>query len=284
MRLETSDVRELHQGPGLKGAYKIIEAAGRTCYKSENRMTDSSAEKFVESLIANGHGAMLEHGTIYMKLNWWQIGKILKYYFAPYCESRRLLYVTTNYRVIVERKWQKDMRDHMCEPTERHAKRRTFKITCDIGVSREANRHRANSMAERSTRFCNYSKDRFNGEISVIMPDDLNPSLLETSAFTSTMMDLIYETNTPGTLPEDYWYTANLVCERCYMKLLELGWKPQQARRILPLDTATELVHTAFEDDWKHFLDLRCAPNAHPDMVKIAKQIKKKLDYGERAK
>lgn len=280
MDFKFASVVELKQGPGLNGVFQMIELAGRTCYKSEDLITPDSAGAFVNRLIANGHGAMLEHGTVYLKLKWWQIGKIIKYFFAPYTESNSLLYVTTNYRVIVERKWEKDL-ELLCEPTEKHAKRRTFRIQCDIGVSREANRHRANSIAEQSTRFCNYSKDKFNNEISVIMPDECLDLALVPGGTHRVLRDFMgYKVSKdPEKQPNalNYWLAANAVCEYCYMNLLRLGWKPQQARRVLPLDTVTELVHTAFESDWKHFVDLRCAPNAHPDMIKVANIIKSRL-------
>lgn len=280
MDLKFANAVELKQGPGLNGIFQMIELAGRTCYKSEDLITPDSAGAFVNRLIANGHGAMLEHGTVYLRLKWWQIGKIIKYFFAPYTESNGLLYVTTNYRVIVEHKWEKDL-ELLCEPTRKHAKRRTFRIQCDIGVSREANRHRVHSIAEQSTRFCNYSKDKFNNEISVIVPDECMYQAPTPDGIHKVLRDYMsFGINKdPETQPNavDYWFAANVVCEYCYMNLIRLGWKPQQARRVLPLDTATELVHTAFESDWKHFLDLRCAPNAHPDMIKIANIIKHML-------
>lgn len=277
MDLKVATVVELKQGPGLAGIFQMIELAGRTCYKSEDLITPDSAGAFVNRLIANGHGAMLEHGTVYLKLKWWQVGKIIKYFFAPHTESNDLLYVTTNYRVIVENKWEEDLK-LLCEPTRKHAKRRTFRIQCDIGVSREANRHRVNSIAEQSTRFCNYSKDKFNNEISVIMPDECLDLALVPGGTYRVLRDFMgYKVSKdPEKQPNalHYWFAANAVCEYCYINLLRLGWKPQQARRVLPLDTVTELVHTAFVSDWKHFLDLRCAPNAHPDMIKVANIIK----------
>lgn len=280
MDLKFAAVMELKQGPGLNGIFQMIELAGRTCYKSEDRITPDSASAFVSRLIRDGHGAMLEHGTVYLKLKWWQIGKIIKYFFAPYTESNGLLYVTTNYRVIVERKWEKDL-ELLCEPTKKHAKRRTFRFQCDIGISREANRHRVNSIAEQSTRCCNYSKGRFNNEISVIIPDECIDQVLTPYGIHKVLLNYMsFGVNKdPKAQPSaaDYWFAANAICEYCYMNLIQLGWKPQQARRVLPLDTATELVHTAFESDWRHFLDLRCAPNAHPDMIKVANIIKSLL-------
>lgn len=276
MNIKESTVYELEQASGLYGIHKIIEIAGRTCYKSDNNMTDTSGDAFVKRLIDNGHGAMLEHGTVYLKLKWWQFRKIARYFFAPYTESNKLLYVTTNYRVIVEHKWQEDL-EFLCEPTERHAKRRTFKFICDIGVSREANRHRVNSIAEQSTRFCNYSKDKFGNEISVIKPDELGEGIPQHYKQVLRNFMGYSRVNSSEITSLDYWYTANAVAEYCYMQLLNLGWKPQQARRVLPLDTETELVHTAFESDWEHFLALRSASNAHPDMRKLANQIRELL-------
>lgn len=278
MNIKESTVYELEQASGLYGIHKIIEIAGRTCYKSDNNMTDTSGDAFVKRLIDNGHGAMLEHGTVYLKLKWWQFRKIVRYFFAPYTESNKLLYVTTNYRVIIEHKWQDDL-ELLCEPTKYHAKRRTFKFICDIGVSREANRHRVNSIAEQSTRLCNYAKDKFGNEISIIKPDELGENI--PSHYKQVLRNFMgyARVDSPEITPLDYWYAANAVAEYCYMSLIEkCGWKPQQARRILPLDTQTELVHTAFEHDWDHFLKLRCAPNAHPDMQKVAFQVRELLN------
>lgn len=143
----------------------------------------------------------------------------------------------------------------------------TVHFSTQIAVSREANRHRVNSMAEQSTRFCNYSKDKFGGEISIN-----KPSWIETDSFVHS---LSYD---PMNMldPVEVWWAANAYAEACYMRLLQLGWKPEQARVILPLDTNTELVHTAFVSDWLHFFDLRAlnkTGKAHPDMVAVAKPL-----------
>ena len=143
--------------------YKQIELAGRTCYKSEDKITEDSAKAFVDRMIKSNHLAMLEHGTVYLAMpmeailpieaNGW--GKYRNKYSKTgvICEinGERRVAVTTNFRVLVENNWLDDLQ-YLCSPTEFHEKRYTFKVTTSIGVSREFNRHRVNSIAEQSTR------------------------------------------------------------------------------------------------------------------------------------
>ena len=139
------------QEPGLEGIYKAIEKAGRICYKSSDKITEDSAKGFVDRMIKSGHGAMLEHGTVYLKAK----TEIVNYYIHPedgeeeeynpldkYCSNKYShtneydynLYVTTNLRVIVENGWMDDLK-YLCEPTEHHERRVTVKFICDRGVS-----------------------------------------------------------------------------------------------------------------------------------------------------
>lgn len=141
MKLIESKVEIIEQEPGLEGVYKQIEKASRLCYKSEDKICEGSAEKMVENLMKRGHGSPLEHGTVYLTLKWWQIGKKLKYVFNKYSKIRKFKYVTTNYRVLVENNWLND-RQYICKPTEHHEKRITVKMNCSIGISREFNRHK----------------------------------------------------------------------------------------------------------------------------------------------
>ena len=142
MKLIESKVEIIEQEPGLEGVYKMAELAGRTAYKSEDRITEGSAKKFVDAMIRSNHGAVLEHGTVYMTFKWWQIGKKLKYLFNPYSKIRRFKYVTTNLRVLFEHSWINDL-VYFCEPTEHHERRITSKFVCSRGVSHETVRHRA---------------------------------------------------------------------------------------------------------------------------------------------
>ena len=159
------------QESGLEGIYKQIELAGRTCYKSEDKITENSAKEFVDRMIKSGHGAMLEHGTIYLKfidggLDY-DLGSrfddfpqyhysVQKYINNKYSEVREDIetgdmYITTNYRVLVENNWLDDLK-YLCEPTCFHEKRVYVRFICDRGVSHEFVRHRKFSFAQESTR------------------------------------------------------------------------------------------------------------------------------------
>lgn len=148
MKLIKSSFEILEQEPGVEGIYKQVEKAGRTAYKSENYITEDSAEKFVNMIKSLNHGACLEHGTVYLAVpieaNIWG-----KYYKNPYskgfkiCEinGERRVAITTNYRVLCEHNWLDDLQ-YLCEPTEYHEKRITVKFICDRGVSHEFVRHK----------------------------------------------------------------------------------------------------------------------------------------------
>lgn len=162
MRLIKPNLEILEQQPGLDGIYKQIEFAGRICYKSEDKITEDSAKAFVDRMIKSGHGAMLEHGTVYLKvkdietINKYLINKYTKVNIilesdSPYSANYEVAYITTNYRVLVENDWLDDLQ-YICEPTEYHEKRITVKWTCDRGISHEFVRHRVFSFAMESTR------------------------------------------------------------------------------------------------------------------------------------
>lgn len=133
------------------------------------------------------------------------------------------------------------------------------------------NKLRVNSIAEQSTRYCNYSKDKFGGEIGVIVP-----SWSKLIAGNSYDKHIAYNCDiTEETEPLDREFLLS-VCqaEESYMEMLQEGWQPQQAREVLPLCTATEIVHTAFASDWRHFFDLRLFAKTgqpHPNMLQLAK-------------
>lgn len=242
----------------LNSIYRQIEIAGRTCYKSEDKITDTSAKEFVERMIKSGHGAMLEHGTVYLTIeNYSDIDEI-KYKNNPYsmavCYYPNKLIVTTNLRVITENGWQEDL-VWVCEPTKYHAKRYTVKFICDRGVSHEFVRHRVFSFAQESTRYCNYSKDKFGNELTFIQPcwslAPMSPEDYNGSRF----LEFLHES------------------EDLYLSLIKEGWKPQEARAILPNALKTELVMTGFTSDWKHFFELRDASSAHPQARELAQPL-----------
>lgn len=278
MKLIESKVELIEQQPGLEGVYKQIELAGRTCYKSEDKITEDSAKAFVDRMIKSKHGAMLEHGTVYLKVNvkydneehCWPIPQnFFPFFFErnKYSKVRRVeaedvcsWYVTTNMRVIAENNLF-DCLEFICEPTEMHEKRITARFTCDRGVSHEIVRHRVMSFAQESTRYCNYSKDKFGCELTFIKPSWYNKTL----------------ENKHGGFEKFLEDTQSL-----YIALLDQGYLPQEARACLPNALKTEIVVTGFESDWEHFFSLRSpkygAQGAHPDMAKLADELYEKLN------
>lgn len=126
----------------------------------------------------------------------------------------------------------------------------SLKFVCDRGVSHEIVRHRVASYCQESTRYCNYSKGEFGGEITVIEPLYL----------------------TPGTVAYKTWEDACAASENAYFELLEWGCSPQEARAVLPNSLKTEVVMTANLREWRHFFRLRCSPAAHPQMREVATQ------------
>ena len=167
---------------------KKIEKIGRVCYKSENNITDDSAERFIKNIIKNGHESVLEHVSI------------------------------------------------------------TLRVICDRGVTHEIVRHRIAAYSQESTRYCNYSKDKFGNEITVIEP-------------------LFFE---KGSLEYKIWEDTMKEIEKNYFKLLELGRTPEEARSILPNSLKTEIVMTMNLREWRHFFKLRASKNAHPQMREVA--------------
>lgn len=265
-----------NQEEGLEGIYKQIERAGRVCYKSEDKIAEGTAKAFVDRMITSGHGAMLEHGTVYLHGSDNFAGglHLNNYKKSPYSRVNIIhnfmtgtdhIYITTNYRVLVENSWLDDLK-YICEPTEYHAKRITVKFICDRGVSHEFVRHRVFSFAQESTRYCNYAKDKFGNECTFIIP----PWTGFKEGNYPITWDGLY--GSCDTLVEyDSWFFWHLaLAERDYFKLLEKGWIAQQARNVLPNSLKTELVMTGFVSDWEHFFKLRDAGSAHPQARELA--------------
>lgn len=174
------------------GMLERIEKVGRTCYKSEDKITKQSAPKFVEMIINRGHEAMLEHGGM------------------------------ISVRFIVDR-----------------------------GVSHELVRHRIASFAQESTRYCNYSKDKFGNDLSFIKP-------------------CFWEDNSPQML---LWESQMRLSEQAYLQLIEDGSQPQEARSVLPNSLKTEIVLSANPREWRTFFKLRVADAAHPQMREVTRPL-----------
>lgn len=269
MKLIENKIEKLEQKHDLLGIYEQIEIAGRTAYKSLDKIEydengrSKTARVFVDKMIELGHGSPLEHGTVYLSIPY--NGHIIqKYYENPYSicnvylypnnDGDALLAVTTNYRVLVENNLLDDLK-YLCEPTEYHEKRTTFRLTCARVQADSFTRHRAFSFLMESTRYCNYSNGKFDKEITIVKPtkwEDYEKSLL------------MFVTS---------WESA----ERTYMNLIDNGVKPEDARDVLPLQLKTELIMTGIESQWNEFFKLRISDHAHLDAKYIAEKIKEQL-------
>jgi len=174
---------------------KTIEAAGRTCYKSEDKIGEGSAEKFIAGIIKRGHESVLEHEKV------------------------------------------------------------TVRIICDRAVSHEIVRHRIASYSQESQRYCNYTNDKFDNELTFIKPCFWNEHSDQYNDWSATMKLL----------------------ESVYFGLIKKGAKPEEARVILPNSTKTEIVVTMNIREWRHFFKLRTSSAAHPSMREIANMILKEF-------
>lgn len=276
MKIQNPQYEIWMQNPGELGIYQQIERAGRVCYKSENNTTEDSAKPFVGRMIEHEHFAMLEHGTVYLTCNHGELPLYASNKFSHVNTIDGKDYITTNLRVMAENKTLEDLKYRTDFEKGKHELRITVHFTTQIAITREYNRHRANSMAEQSTRYCNYTKNKFGSEISINLPTWVKGDL-ETNdeKFVELCEDVANEETNDWT-PIDAWLFANQAAEFAYMKLIAMGCKPQEARVILPLDTNTELVHTAFVSDWKHFFDLRALGTTgapHPDAKILAEPL-----------
>mgnify|MGYP004526441615 FL=1 len=178
---------------------KLIELAGRTCYKSDNLITPDSAKNFVEKIAQRGHESVIEHYNI------------------------------------------------------------TVRFICNRGFTHELVRHRLAAYSQESTRYCNYNKDKFGSEITVIKPFEINEDTKE----------------------YDLWKEAMQNAEKSYMAMIENGSKPENARGVLPIDIKTEIVITTNLREWKHIFKLRTSKAAHPSMrelmIPLLKEFKEKI-------
>ena len=257
---------------------KHIELCGRTCYKSEDKITDFSAEKFVNMLKSNHHMSVLEHGTVYLDMpmndNFSVIHNpysVVNFYLDE--DGFERIAMTTNYRVILENNLDEEFKLYSISiPTEHHEQRYTFRITCSRAIANEVVRHRQMSYSQESTGYCNYSKDKFGGELTFIKPEWLSENAFEVG---NKSGDVYYLNKAEST------YLNSLIdSEVNYLDLTKENIKPENARGVLLLDLKTDLIVTGTKEQWDAFFKLRCAKSAHPDIQVIANQIKDMI-YGE---
>ena len=254
-----------NQPAGLEGVYKQIERVGRVCYKSEDKITEDSAKPFVDRMMKMKHLSTCEFGTVYLyykvdkpstmveeiidfyKNNQYSKVKCIKNYSNTYseCGMGRLYdieyseyFITTNLRVCLENNRQEYLTNALCEPTENHHKRYTVKFVLDRGILAEFTRHRKFSFMAESSRYNNYSKDKFGNELTFIKPCWLAGGMKSNLTYLE-------------------WETTLQEIEKSYLMLTKNGWKAEEARNILPLALKTELYMCGFVEDWEHFFRVR---------------------------
>lgn len=239
MELKNLTVKLVSQEPGIKGMYKQCELVGRVCYHSESRISDDSYKKFIEEQVKHRHMSPLEAGTVYLGFDYTQdTCKMLEFFkqnpFSFAVEMFGKVYVTTNYRVIVENELHEFMESNWCEPTSFHVLRHCVKMQCNIAAYKDFTRHRASSPMVESTRFCNYAKGKFNMSVNFIDPSEVG-------------------------VPDEYrdeWIDDLKTLEQIYLKWANRV-PAQTASQFLCQETAATAFFTAFTCDWQHFCDLR---------------------------
>ena len=252
----------------ITGIKKFIERCGRVCYKSEDKITDTSYEKFVDMLINKDHARPLEFGTVHLLIPNSDFKEVYTSLaeigldncdWLQYCYYQGAYYVTTNYRYYLDIiKSAPAIQKYFSETYSKYyPKRYTVHFITNRAIMDEFRTHVTLSHLAESTRYCNYSKGKFNNELTFIIPNWVN-------------------THCPNkkqegpSVPDMEWSSAMLNAEASYMNLLKMGWTPQQARDVLPLSVKSELISCGFGDAWSNFFYRRCAKDAHPMAREIA--------------
>ena len=309
-------------GYTLDAIWKHIARCARVCYQSTPKDNGETDYGFIVRTLLKGidvinqpydieklktcHLSVLEHGTVHLRYPLYvpranvQFECRCKYnkYSKFYIDEKGYAYVTTNMRVLVENCWIDELEfiDEIHNNEYNLINRCTINFITDIGASRELNRHRVNSISEESTRYCAYDKDKFGNRITVaklpwIKTIDTNDEFNVTTYNNGFYNDeeiynksthLIEAKNTDNWSAVDWFFYGLQVCDLVYRKTRELGWTAQQAREILPLNTKTQVVHTAFVDDWKHYIDLRSngvSGVPHPMAKELADKVKNLINY-----
>lgn len=254
----------------LVGIKKFIERCGRVCYKSEDKITDDSYKKFVNMLESRDHARPLEFGTVHLKIS---SGMLFKEFlhdlvdcelynpmWIKYKELPEYTYITTNYRHYLQIiKKCPHVAEYFTEQDNcYYPSRHTVHMIVSRGIMDEFRTHVGLSHLAESTRYCNYSKDKFSKELTFIEP---NWTIL----------------NQGKHKPSHTFLTCCKDIETNYLDLLNQGCKPQEARDILPLSIKSELISCGFEDAWQNFFYRRCANDAHPMARDVAEPLQSKF-------
>ncbi len=259
----------------LKGIKQFIERCGRVCYKSEDKITDDSYEKFVNMLINKDHARPLEFGTVHLLIPNSDFKEVYTSLaeigldncdWLQYCYYQGSYYVTTNYRYYLDIiKSAPSIQKYFSETYSKYyPKRYTVHFITNRAIMDEFRTHVTLSHLAESTRYCNYSKGKFNNELTFIIPNWVNTHCPNK------------EQEGPS-VPDMEWSSAMLNAETSYMNLLKMGWTPQQARDVLPLSVKSELISCGFGSAWYNFFYRRCAKDAHPMAREIAISLQDKF-------
>ena len=265
----------------LVGIKKFIERCGRVCYKSENRITDISYEKFVNMLVKRDHARPLEFGTVHLKLTLNALdlfqetvvtSKMFNNQWVQWDiqedpeDNEYYAYMTTNYRyylaLLNEAPWLSKYLDR--NDSKFYPKRYTVHFITSRGIMDEFRTHIGLSHLAESSRYCSYDKNRFGNELTFIIPNWINTNCPNK------------EQERPSVASME-WSTAILDAEASYMNLIKMGCTAQEAREVLPLSVKSELISCGFEDAWKNFFYRRCAKDAHPMAREIAIPLQEKF-------
>ena len=276
MKLIRQDFNIVNQkGFSIKDIYKHIEYCARISYKSQDRITDDSYEKFVNMLEKRDHTRPLEFGTVHLQMyisdfhklrdtlcinNMWN-DQWIKYHYVG-----KLTYVTTNYRyyLAIIKVFPSAENDFDPQDDELYPKRYTVHFITSRGIMDEFRTHVGLSHLAESSRYCSYDKNRFGNELTFIIPNWVNTNYSNK------------EQEGPSVSSME-WSTAILDAEASYMNLIKMGCTAQEAREVLPLSVKSELISCGFEDVWENFFKRRDAPDAHPMAQEIANPMHKEF-------
>ena len=270
----------------LIGIKKFIERFGRVCYKSEDRITDDSYEKFVNMLVKRDHTRPLEFGTVHLKISSEMLFeeflqdlvdcKLYNPAWIKYKELPEYTYITTNYRHYLQIiKKCPYIAEYFTEQDNcYYPSRYTVHMVLSRGVMDEFRTHVSLSHLAESTRYCNYSKDKFDSQITFIQPSWITLNKEITPNNELCLLAGQYNRENPNLR-----YLASLVdANYTYVSLLNKGWTPQQARDVLPLSIKSELISCGFKDAWENFFYRRCANDAHPMAREVAIPLQDKFN------
>lgn len=284
----------------LVGIKKHIERCARVSYKSEDKITDTSYEKFVNMLESRGHDRPLEFGTVHLKMmlpdfqtfihSVLTIG-MFNNIWIKHAYKGDTIYITTNYRYYLDIiKYFPNVKEYFTEEdNEYYPKRYTVHMILDRGVMDEFRTHVGLSHLAESTRYCNYSKDKFGNELTFIKPcwlDVPEGKYNHCVMVSKNSPDIRVECVGSDEIGKYYNIGENeglflnglVQSELTYLNLINnKKWTPQQARSVLPLGIKSELISCGFEDSWENFFKRRDAPDAHPMAQEIAKPMHQKF-------